>query len=53
MSHERFFNLLDRYPRIRHLWNKEKGEIDLKNLSKVAQEVNIGGFENLKYLDKM
>lgn len=28
MSHERFFKMLDRVPRIRHLWLREPGEID-------------------------
>lgn len=30
MSHERFFKMLDRVPRIKHLWNKNRGEIDIK-----------------------
>lgn len=50
MSHERFFKMLDRVPRIKHLWNKHNGKIDQKAFEAELSVMSSGEVQIAKFL---
>lgn len=49
MSHERFFDMLDRVPRIRSLWDKESGNLDVEKFENELGVMSSGEIHMAKF----
>lgn len=49
MSHENFFNMLNEAPRLKHLWDKEKNNMDMLGFEAELNVLSSGEVELAKF----